>query len=254
MKRSFPALLGALSLLLAFAAQPEESFTASLGLESGACFDGGDVHPTRSVSAEYRRAVERMDLHARVRHAPAGLNCVQDGLTVDTGVTRRWGGNLYAVAEFAALQVAQVGAYSLDGAGELWRYDVDGTPQYTAAVGAGRAWDDFSARLTLNAVPTDWVDGSEHGARLTLAYAPELFGGDLLLQAITDSGRRTSGLARWTRSFDDGPLALTLAYRYEGGLNELASPFAAALGGGYELVPGANETQTFDAGLTWTVD
>ena len=236
------------------AAQAQESLTASLGLESGACFDGGDTHPTRSVSAEYRRAVERMDLHAYVRHAPTGLDCTKDGLTVDLGAERRWGGATYAVAQFDADQVAVVGSYSLDGAGRVWRYAVDGTPTYAAALGAGRTWGDFSAEVTLNAVPTDWVNGSSHGARLTLAWAPEGLGGDLLLQAVTEAGRRNSALARWTRSFDDGPLAVTVAYRYEGGLAELAPPFAPTLDGGYVLAPGADITQTLDIGLTWLTD
>ena len=239
---------------LATHSRAEESLTASLGLEAGACFDGGDVHPTRSVSAEYRRAEERSDLTAYVRHAPAGLDCTQDGLTVDIGAERRWGGDTYAVAQFAAAQIAQVGAYSLDGAGAVWTYAVDGTPTYAAALGAGRAWGDVSAEIAVNAVPTDWVDGESHGARLTLAWSPELLGGDLLLRAITDSGRRHSALARWTRAFGDGPLALTLAYRYEAALDELASPFADALPGGWALAPGAPDTHTFDAGLAWSVD
>ncbi len=248
----------AVAVLALFALAPfvhaEQSITASLGLESGACFDGADVHPTRSVSSEYRRAAEGFDLGAYVRHAPAGLNCLQDGLTVDIGASQRWGGDTYAIAEFAAQQIAQVGAYSLDGAGGVWAYEVDGTPSYAAALGAGKTWEDVSVQLTLNAVPTDWVDGEEHGARLTLAYAPELFGGDLLLQAVSDSGRRNRGLARWTRAFDGGPLALTLAVRYEGGLDELASPFAGTLAGGWALAPGAPETRTFDVGIAWTVD
>lgn len=256
MKIRFAAVAAAVLALMSLAplAFAEESLTASLGLEAGACFDGPDVHATRSVSAEYRRAVESFDLGAYVRHAPAGLNCLQDGLTVDISASQRWGGTNYAVAEFAAQQIAQVGAYSLDGAGTTWHYEVDGTPSYAAALGAGTSWGDVSVRATVNAVPTEWVDGEEHGVRLTLAWAPELFGGDLLLQAVSDSGRRNSGLARWTRSFNDGPLAVTLAYRYEGGLDELASPFMASLAGGWSLAPGAPSTETFDAGLTWAVD
>lgn len=257
MKIRFAAVAAAALALMTLSplAGAGESLTASLGLEAGACFDGPDVHPTRSVSAEYLRSVERFDLRAYVRHAPAGLNCLQDGLTVDMGAKQRWGTDAhYAIAEFAAQQIAQVGAYSLDGAGDVWAYEVDGTPSYAAGLGAGRAWGDFSAELILNAVPTDWVDGTEHGARLTLSWAPELYGGDLLLRAISDSGRRNSGLVRWTRSFDDGPLALTLAYRWEGGLDELASPFANSLAGGWALTPGAPDTETFDAGITWSVD
>ena len=256
MKIRFAAVAAAALALMTLSplAGAGESLTASLGLEAGACFDGPDVHPTRSVSAEYLRSVERFDLRAYVRHAPAGLNCTQDGLTVDIGASQRWGGDSYAIAEFAAQQIAQVGAYSLDGAGSVWAYEVDGTPSYAAALGVGRAWDDFSAEFTFNAVPTDWVDGTEHGARLTLAYAPELFGGDLLLRVVSDSGRRNSALARWSRPFNDGPLGVTLAYRWEGGLDELAPPFDAVLAGGWHLVPGAPDTQTFDAGLTWALD
>ena len=242
------------SMSLATVAGAGESLTASLGLEAGACFDRSDVHPTRSAAAEYRRAVERFSLGAYVRHAPAGLDCTQDGLTVDIGAKQRWGGATYAVAEFAAQQIAQVGAYSLDGAGSTWTYDVDGTPSYAAALGAGWTQGDVSAEIAINAVPTDWVDGESHGARLTLAWSPELLGGDLLLRAITDSARRNSALARWTRSFNDGPLGLTVAYRWEGGLDELASPFDAVLAGGWQLAPGAPDTQTFDVGLTWAVD
>lgn len=254
------ALSAALSLSLAHA---EVSLTVSLGLESGACFEGADIHPTRSVSAEYRRAVENADLHAYVRHAPAGLDCTQDGLTVDIGGKQRWSRNpdsgtgLYAVGEFAAVQIATVGSYSLDGAGQNWIYAVDGAPTYAAALGGGYAWDDFSAQITANAVPTDWYDGESHGARLTLAWEPELLGGDLLLQAVTDSGRRNSGLAQWTRPLDDGPLAVTVTYRYEAGLAELASPFAGAIdapGGRYLLALGAHETKTLDIGLTWGID
>jgi len=256
MKTRFSQLASiAVLAALAFApAHAEESLTASLGFESGACFDGGDVFPTQSVSAEYRRTVERSDAHAYFRHAPAGLDCTQTGLTVDVGADRRWGGDTYAVAQFAATQIAVVGSYSLDGAGEIWRYAVDGAPTYAAALGVGRAWGDVSAEIAANAVPTDWVDGSDHGARVTLAWSPGLLGGDLLLQAVSDAGRRNSGLARWTRAFGDGPAAMTIAYRYEAGLAELAAPFDAALPGGYVLAPGANETETLDIGLTWFVD
>ena len=242
------------SMSLAAVAGAGESLTASLGLEAGACLDGSDVHATRSAAAEYRRAVERFSLAAYVRHAPARLDCTQDGLTVDIGAKQRWGATTYVVTEFAAQQIAQVGAYSLDGAGSTWTYDVNGTPSYAAGLGGGWTRGEVYAELTLNAVPTQWADGERHGARLTLAWAPELFGGELLLRAITDSGRRNSGLARWTRAFNDGPLGLTVAYRWEGGLDELASPFDAHLAGGWELTPGAPDTQTFDVGLTWSVD
>ena len=96
--------------------------------------------------------------------------------------------------------------------------------------------------------------GRANGARLTLAYAPDLFGGDLLLEAVTEAGRRNSGLARWTRPFGDGPGSFTIAYRYEHGLAELAAPFDAALNDGYVLAPGANATSTVDLGLTWSID
>ena len=235
-------------------ARAEESLSAALGLESGACFDAGAVHSTRSVSAEYRRAVERSSGHAYVRHAPAGLDCTQDGLTVDLGAERRWGDEFYAVAQFAADQVAVVGSYSLEGEGAVWRYLVDGTPTYAAALGVGREWGSFSAEIGANAVPTDWVDGESHGVRFTLAWGPELFGGDLLLEAVTEAGRRNSGLARWTRSFGEGPLGLVIAYRYEGGLDELASPFAETLDGGWVLAPAASSTEVLDIGLTWAID
>ena len=237
--------LGALSVVHA-----EQSITASLGLESGACFDGADVHPTRSVSVEYRRDEQAYDAHAYVRNAPTGLDCTQNGLTVDLGSSVRWGGDTYAVAQFAAKQIATVGSYSLDGAGQVWRYAVDGAPTYTAALGVGRAWGGFSAELTANAVPTDWVEESSHGPRLKLAYAPEVLGGDLLLQLVSQDGRRNSALASWTRPLGDGPGAVTIAWRHESGLAELASPFAASLAGGYQLAPGADFSEVIDIGFT----
>ena len=244
------AVAAMLTLAALATVNAEQSITASLGMEAGACFDGADVHATRSVSLEYRRDEAAYDAHAYVRNAPTGLDCTQNGLTVDLASSVRWGGNTYAVAQFAAAQIATVGSYSLDGAGQVWSYAVDGAPTYAAALGAGRAWGDFSAELTANAVATDWVDEPSHGPRLKLAYAPELLGGDLLLQMVSQDGRRNSALASWTRSLGDGPGAVTVSWRHESGLAELASPFAATLAGGYELAPGADESEVIDIGFT----
>ena len=66
-------------------------------------------------------------------------------------------------------------------------------------------------------------------ARVTLAWAPQLLGGDLLLQAVTEAGRRNSGLIRWSRTFDGGPAEPEAETPADGGAAVAAAPGAMVI-------------------------
>ena len=167
---------------------------------------------------------------------------------------RTWDlGRVHAVAQFGAEQAATVGAYSIDGAGDVWRYLVDGTPVFAAAAGVGGESGDVAWWVSANAVPTDWVDGSSHGLRAGASWTPEVLGGDLLLEVTTEAARRFSYLAQWSRQFGDGPLGVTASWRVEDGLDELAPPFEAMLPGGWRLGPGSPRTTLVEIALSWEI-
>ncbi|MCY4479154.1 MAG: hypothetical protein OXB97_04615 [Rhodospirillales bacterium] len=236
------------------AATADESLSIGLSAEHGACFEDGEAVSTQAVSGEYRLGLDNIDASGYVRWAPTALDCARDGVTADVQVERRWErGPWRAVTQFGAETVATVGAWSLNGDGAVWRYGVDGTPVFAAAFGVGAELGDFYATLAANALPTDWVDGSAHGLRAAAKWTPELLGGSLLLEVSTEAARRFSGLAQWHRSFGDGPLGVTVSYRAEAGLDELAPPFEATLPGGWRLAPGSGRTDWFEVALAWDI-
>ena len=253
MKRN--VLLGCLAaLLLPALAFAGESLTVAASWESGGCYDGdGRLQSTNAVSAEYARAESDWNVRGYARTAPTAPDCTKSGLTFDVNAQRKWDlGRTYWFTEFGADQHAVTQPYSLEGLGGVWKYAVDGSPSYVAAIGVGVLSKGFIFEVAGNAVRTDWTDGSRHGLRARVAYEAALGKTGILVDFRTESWRRNSYLVQLSRRFEESPLALSLSYRAEDGLSKLASPFADMLPGGYLIGPASDETEVLELGLSWS--
>lgn len=263
MNRFKLALAATLTFLFMPLAGAEESLALSASLDNGGCFDAyGEVYPTYELALDYRRDEPGLEAHGYARSAPTGGDCTVDGLSIDVGVTRRWDisdSPWFLAVALGVDQHAVVQPYSLDGLGAVWRYEVDGAPAYVGAIGLGRRFgENLTIRLTGNVVETDWSDGSsKRGIRAAIGYETSLpwIAGDLDLSFDTEMFRRNSFRAAWSRDFEDSPFGVRVTYRVEDGLDELASPFAAAIvrdGDNYLIGPASPRVHGVTFGLSYS--
>ena len=241
-----------LALVFGLSSHSKESFSLSYGFDQSTCVSGGEIIGTHRIAMDWRRSYENDNLHAYASQAPAGLNCLDDVVTVDLEMERRWPINRawYGALTIGTDYVGVIGITSTNGDGALRQYVSDSAPSHTFALSSGRHFGPLSLEGGINLVPNDYVGSTQHALRLAATYVAEDFayiGGDLLIEASTIGPRislsRRSILVRWARSFEGTNMSFVASWRYEGGLDILASSFT----------PVKSESIVVDIGLGWEI-
>ena len=217
-------------VLFALPQAAEESLAFSYGYRD----DGGCPDPGHTVSGEYSRETDDMDISAYARTAPSGGDCRVDSLAYDVSLSRSFAtfAGFDAVAVFGADKRSTSSVYALaDGMGAVIPRG-DGGPYFpatlpagaaetiTASLGLGREFGALTVSVGANVVPVDWAD---HEDGRTIHVRAELnlrmgFEADL----STDFGSETFGDAvlSWEHPVAGG-LNIRASARYAFGLDTL---------------------------------
>lgn len=167
--------------------------------------DGNCTQAAGTLTAEYERSSDALDVRGMLRVEPSGGDCRQDALSYDVSAARYFAAGAVDVAvEFGANEQAAAAPYALAGAdgsiipradgGALFGTNLPAGSATTiiGAIGLSRSFGPMRVSGGVNLVPVDWM---HHDPGRTIHLAAGFDRGGFALDASIDAGAAHFGEA-----------------------------------------------------------
>ena len=228
------ALVAALALFIAGPAPAQQR----VGIGHTMVDDGGCTEAAHTLTAEYERQSDALDVRGMLRVEPSGGDCRQEALSYDVSAAKYLAAGAVDVAvEFGASEQAAAAPYALSGAdgsilaradgGALFGTNLPAGSARTiiGAIGLSRSFGPMRVSGGVNLVPVDWM---HHEPGRTVHLAAGFDRGGWALDASIDAGAAHFGeaaaayrLALAETRFDVG---IGLVYRWGIGAIDNGAP------------------------------
>ena len=195
------ALVAALALSVAGPAPAQQR----VGIGHTTVDDGNCAEAAHTLTAEYERESDALDLRGMVRVAPSGGDCRQDALSYDVSAARYFSAGAVDVAvELGASEQAAAAPYALAGAGGSILLRPDGGALFgtnlpagsartiIGAVGLSRSFGPVRVTGGVNLVPVEWM---QHEPGRTAHFAAGFDRGGFSFDTSVDAGAAHFGEA-----------------------------------------------------------
>ena len=233
-KCAMAALAAVASLLVAGPSAAQER----VGIGHTMVDDGNCTQAAHTLTAEYERSSDALDVRGMLRFEPSGGDCRQEALSYDVSAARYFAAGAVDIAvEFGASEQAAAAPYALAGADRRIIPRADGNALFgtnlpvgsattiIGAIGLSRSFGPMRVSGGVNLVPVDWM---HHDPGRTFHLAAGFDRGGFALDASIDAGAAHFGeaSAAYRLVLDDSrfDVGIELVYRWGIGAVDNGAP------------------------------